>query len=207
MKTHPGTGHPFKIALAGTALILCIVLVYVPAGCKQNGTTDSEQEEEETNNEEQNGDTTPEKEPDDNGSDTPPDDEQEDTEPEPEVSIYRQFLIDNPEASEGFTQAEYDLAEELLERAPAVMNDPEFYEGLNASIKGLTLDSSIELDWNNVIMPLWGYLRGKGHYGITILKLDDNYDLSKQLEICRRAHIEPEILTKEQLVSERTNLE
>ena len=55
--------------------------------------------------------------------------------PEPELNKYQIFLLNNPEASEGFTEDEYRLAEEHLRRTPEVMDDPEFYEAFNAKIK------------------------------------------------------------------------
>ncbi len=89
--------------------------------------------------------------------------------PGPTISEYRQFLIDNPEASEGFSEAQFSLAEKLLSRASEVMKDPEFYEGLNASVKGLTLDSSIQLDsdkdLDDIVMPLWNYVYNGIHKG------------------------------------------
>ncbi len=88
---------------------------------------------------------------------------------EPEVSIYRQFLLDNPETSEGFTENQFKVAEELLAKAPEVMNDKEFYEGFNGTIKGLTLDSSITLDsdkdLDDIVMPLWDYVYNGIHKG------------------------------------------
>ncbi|UCB42612.1 MAG: hypothetical protein JSV77_09175, partial [Dehalococcoidales bacterium] len=67
MKTH------LKIALSFIALLLCIALVCMPAGCKQNGTADQEQEEEQE--EELTGEQEEEEEKDDNGSETPPETE------------------------------------------------------------------------------------------------------------------------------------
>lgn len=81
---------------------------------------------------------------------------------ETELNKYEAFLSNNPEASESFTEDQYKLALELLEREPEVMNDPEFHEGFNATIKAednlldrLKIDNPSEADWQEIITPIW----------------------------------------------------
>lgn len=64
--------------------------------------------------------------------------------PTPTPDPYRQFLIDNPDASEGFDENDFRLAESHLERNG--FPDPELYEAFNAKIK---LENYLELDPSN----------------------------------------------------------